>query len=155
MTTKNDDARNEAAKDVAVGATTLAVAAATGVPLAVAGIAAVAGPIFGGAAGRASGGRNIRRVERWFVSMAHELGGDPDAVRARLEARMAQDGDKVATAVLESVDCLLRAADDAVVPSLGALAAKYIRDDKPADPFFRGVAGLLQVLSATALVVLR
>jgi hypothetical protein len=154
MTTKRDDTRRELAKDAAAGATTLAVGVAAGLSVAVAGVAA-AGPVLIGTAAAAICRRNNRRLERWYVSMARKLGRDPGAVREELEARMAADGDKVAATILESVDCLMRAIDDAIVPSLGALAAKYIADDKAADRFFRGVGRLLQDLSATELLGLR
>jgi hypothetical protein len=49
---------------------------------------------------------------------------------------------------LAAVRALLDAADDAVAPALGRLAAKYTKMGRPADRFFRGCARVLGDLSA-------
>jgi hypothetical protein len=93
------------------------------------------------------------RVDKFFSRFARDEVPFED-IEARLHAELLTDP-HLAQTVWSAVRAVLEVLDDSVVPTLGALAAEYREQKKPADSFFRGVAGILAGLSADEFVALK
>lgn len=92
------------------------------------------------------------RQEQWLRHLIEKV--SPDDLKDIVENQIKHDPRKK-SAILESLRALSQALDDAVIPALAALTAEYIRDDKAADGFFRGITRLLSDISAEELDSLR
>lgn len=141
---RDDDKEDLATAGVTSASAAIAVAVATGDPVA-AGIAAVG---VGGwtALSKIASAFDRKREKRkaaWLLALAD---GDTDATAIyRLEEHA--DEDWAQSAVYESLRSVLDALDDAVIPALGLLCREYLLERKKADRFCRGFCRLLAELS--------
>jgi hypothetical protein len=99
--------------------------------------------------------RRRRQSWDWWVSIATELGDDPDRIREEIEDRMLRD-EHTAETVIASFHRMLDVVDDAVIPTLGALTAEYLAPPgRRRDRFFRNFGSLLAELDANVLGAIR
>lgn len=98
-------------------------------------------------------GTQQRRLKKFFSRFTKDE-STFDIVEARLHAELLTDPHLSQTA-WAAVRAILDVLDDSVVPTLGALAAEYREQKKPADSFFRGVTGILTGLAAAEFAALK
>jgi hypothetical protein len=91
---------------------------------------------------RARGERLYRTIiEEW----ARDSGKTPEEVAGRLEEL--KDDAAASDAIWRSVRALMDTPNSNAAVSLGVLTAEYLRDERPADAFFRGIVRLLSDLA--------
>jgi len=101
-----------------------------------------------------------KRVEDWWGHVSQRL--DSEELREAVEERILREqaerpGEvpRTSTVITESLAALSRNPDEAVVPALASLAARYMRDDKGVDWFFRTMVRVLSDLDSRGLEDLR
>lgn len=140
---EKDDSTNKKVQEVLVSGTT-----------------AIAGGLVGGPLGAALGGLSAiapvlmdtyrhrmqnRAQKLWEKIVANSASKSEEEIAN--EINLHADEPYIYETIVQSVQKLLEAADDSVVPSLGVLAAEYLREEKRPDSFFRGLSQLLCDLS--------
>lgn len=95
--------------------------------------------------------RSKRRADRFYKTIVNEWKGDSEKTAEEVAAEVEEligERDDAADVIWRAVKGLLDAPSDRVALCLGVLAAEYLKDEKPADGFFRGVVRLLSDLSS-------
>jgi hypothetical protein len=94
------------------------------------------------------------RAQRWWARLVEcSCGQTAEELQGLIEANREQPW--VRETILDSVRRLLEVSCDETVDVLGSLTAEYLRNKRPPDPFFRGIARVLSDLSAEELADLR
>ena len=145
-----------AASAAAASALMVAPSAAPGVLALAAALVAVFPPILG-ALTEAGVRRMKARGDRFFQALVDDWAQQANLTHEDVTRILedAKDDPNIADASWRAVRGLMEALNDAAAVPLGVLAAEYMRNQLPADFFFRGAVRLLQELEADELDDLR